>query len=475
MKFFNKLFLGLGGLLLLLFIYILFVKVIASQATTYLKLSPEKEGEESLIIQHVNIVPMNKDTILRNKSIWIKEGIIHQISDSIAKDLPTINALGKYLCPGLVDMHAHLMDEQELGLYLSNGVTSIRNLMGMPFHLEIKSRLEAGELLGPVFFTSSPQFTSKDDDDIEKIQIQSPEHGREMVRKFNREGYDLIKTYNQLSKPVLTAIIEEAQKEGIPIAAHPSFEVDYSDHFQKGISTVEHTEDIVQQALNYTLDTSLLPPVVQGYVNSGQTHCPTLVVYHSIVKMLEQGDAFVQSEKSQYHNPFIRGISEDDYEFWTAYKAKDSTITDRVREQHEFHIEILRRLHNEGVNIVCGTDAGVLYTPAGFSIHEELHFYREAGMTPYEALKTATYNPTLVYPEFQSFGTVEEGKMANLIISAKNPLENLATLKEPEYVLIKGYLLDKKRMTKLKEEAYNRNNYVSTFLRYTAFILWGKG
>lgn len=474
MRFLKKLLLGLGSLFLILIASVFIIQSIAEHATAYLNLEPELQGKESYLIRNIHILPMNQDTLLKNKSVWIKEGMIHQIADVISEDLPVIDGSGKYLSPGLVDMHAHVMDKQELGLYLANGVTSIRNLMGMPFHLALRDKINTGELLGPIIYTSSSPLTSKDDNDLEKIQIQSPDHGREVVKRLKAEGYDFIKTYNRLDSATFEAILDAAGKENMPIAAHPSFEVDYSFHFQKGISTIEHTEDIVQQPLDFKLDTNLLHPVIQAYVNSGQTHTPTLVVYHSIVRMLNEGDAFTEEGNSLYHNPFIRSISEDDYTFWTAYKERDSTIVQRINTQHSFHLEILKRLHKAGVNIVAGTDAGVLYTPAGFSIHEELGFYTQAGMTPYEALRTATYNPTQVYPAFQTFGTIEAGKMANLIVSTKNPLENLTTLKEPEYVIIKGHMLDKDRIETLKEKAYKRNNYLSTLLRYGAFIMWHK-
>lgn len=474
MRILKKILLGLGSLLIILIVSVLIIQRIAEQETSYLNLDSEVHGKDSYIIQQINILPMNQDTVLRNKSIWIKEGIIHQIAEVISEDLPVIDGRGKYLSPGLVDMHAHVMDKQELGLYLANGVTSIRNLMGMPFHLDLRDKINAKELLGPIIYTSSSPLTSKDDKDLEKIQIQSPDHGREVVKKLKEEGYDFIKTYNQLDSSTFDAILDAALKENIPIAAHPSFEVDYHFHFQKGISTIEHTEDIVQQPLDFKLDTNLLHPVIEAYVQSGQTHTPTLVVYHSIVRMLNEGDAFTEEGNSLYHNPFIRSISEDDYDFWKTYKERDSTIVQRINTQHTFHLEILKRLHKAGVNIVAGTDAGVLYTPAGFSMHEELDFYTQAGMTPYEALRTATYNPTRVYPAFQTFGTIEEGKMANLIVSAKNPLENLSTLKEPEYVIIKGHMLDKDMIETLKQKAYKRNNYLSTLLRYGVFIMWQK-
>ena len=155
-------------------------------------------------------------------------------------------------------------------------------------------------------------------------------------------------------------------------------------------------------------------------------------------------------------------------------KSSDSLATKRVNDQHNFQIDIIRKLHKAGVNIVCGTDAGVLNTAPGFSIHQELAFYQQAGMSNYEALKTATVNPTKVYDEYSSFGTIEAGKYANLILTFGNPLVDLSVLQNPQLVMIKGRVVDKSLMKEFKEKAYKRNNYVVTMIKMAKYILWGK-
>ncbi|MGF1672012.1 MAG: amidohydrolase family protein, partial [Balneolaceae bacterium] len=190
--------------------------------------------------------------------------------------------------------------------------------------------------------------------------------------------------------------------------------------------------------------------------------------------ILNKEEEVLTSEQAFYINPFIRNIYLGDYENWMKRKANDSSVTKKINDQHLFHIEIVRKLHQAGVKIVCGTDAGVLNTAPGFSIHQELEFYKMAGMTNYESLKTATVNPSAVYPEYENFGTVETGKYANLILSRENPLDNLETLKNPQYVFIKGRLIDEKLMEKFKQKAFDRQNYSSTFLRFAKYILWEK-
>ena len=163
-----------------------------------------------------------------------------------------------------------------------------------------------------------------------------------------------------------------------------------------------------------------------------------------------------------------------DYNRHMEIKANDSTAIKWFNNQHNFHLEIVRKLHEAGVNIVCGTDAGILNTAAGFSIHQELAFYQQAGMSNYEALKTATVNPTKVYDEYRNFGTIENGKIANLILTSKNPLNDLTVLQEPEWVMIKGRLVDKPLMKKFKQKAYKRRNFLASMIRLVKYVVWEK-
>jgi len=476
MKYLKRIVLAVFILITVLCLAACIILEVENRQTDYLKIENNADLiNNTYLIKNVNVVPVTDDTVLWNKMVLIENGLIAAISDTTTRDgIKTIDGEGGFLSPGLIDMHMHLWDRFELGLYLANGVTSVRNLLGMPMHLNVRDDINSDKLIGPVFFTASPQFTGAQDKSVEKKRIHTAEEAKELVEQFKQQGYDYIKTYNRLPKDIFDATIEQAIASEIPIVAHPSFDVDYQYHFNPAISTVEHTEDIVQQALEGKLDSAQLPAIIQGYAASQQTHCPTLVIFFNITEILNKEDRVLTSEQAFYINPFIREIYMGDYDKWMALKAKDSTITKRINDQHLFHVDIVRKLHEAGVNIVCGTDAGVLNTAPGFSVHQELAFYKMAGMSNYEALKTATINPSTVYREYEKFGTIEKGKYANLILSRENPLNNLATLKNPEFVFIKGRVIDKKLMESFKQKAYDRKNYGPTLIRFAKYILWEK-
>lgn len=476
MKYIKRIIFFVLILITIVFISAWVILKIEDRQTSYLNIENNADlVNNSYLIKNVNIVPMTSDNVLMGKTVLIENGFIKIISDTSSQDdIKVVDGKGGFLSPGLIDMHMHLWDRYELGLYLANGVTTVRNLLGMPMHLKIKDKINSGKLIGPILFTSSPQFTGAHDESLEKKQVHTTEEAKELVIKYKKQGYDYIKTYNRLPEDIFDATIEQSIISKIPIVAHPSFKADYKYHFHPAISTVEHTEDIVQQALANKLDSSKLTSVIQGYAESNQAHCPTLTVFFNITEILNKEDEVLTSEQAFYINPFIRNIYIGDYEKWMKRKANDSTVTKKTNDQHLFHIEIVRKLHKAGVNIVCGTDAGVLNTAPGFSIHQELEFYNMAGMNNYEALKTATVNPTKVYDEYKKFGTVETGKYANLILSKENPLENLATLKNPQAVFIKGRHVDQKLMEKFKQKAFDRKNYGATLIKFAKYILWEK-
>ena len=475
MKYLKRiLYLIISILIILLIISFVAIKIEKNQLS-YLKIKSQSIlSNNSYIIKNVNLIPMTKDTVLMNRNVRIEDGIIKNVDEKIIDDnKEVIDGKGMFLSPGLIDMHVHVWDRFELGLYLANGVTTVRNLIGIPFHLDIKNEINNNELIGPLFYTSTPAFSGIEDKDILKKPIKSPEEAKKLIIKYKNQGYDYIKTYNLLHKDVFDAVLEQSLDSKMPVVSHPSFKVNYNYHFNSTISTIEHTEDIYQQPLNYTFDNDKLKSVIKGYVESNQTHSPTLTVFYNLTEIYNKGEKVLTSEGSKYINPFIKSASSD-YSTHMSIKTNDSSSTKRINDQHNFHIEIIKKLHESKVNIVCGTDAGILNTPAGFSIHKELSLYQQAGLSNYEALKTATINPTKVYEEYKKFGTIENEKIANFILSVKNPLSDLSTLKSPELVMVKGRVIDKQLMEEFKQKAYERNNYIASLTRIVKYILWEK-
>jgi len=263
MKILKRILLVIALLLLILLLMAFILLGIDAQRTSFLDIEKVPQASEnSYLITNANVIPMTRDTVLKDKMVYIRNGVIQEISDSVwVEGVEVINAGNQYLTPGLMDMHVHVWDKYELGLYLSNGVTAVRNLWGLPMHLRLKDEIRKEEIIAPMFFTSGPKLTGPEYLGDDNLQLTSPEEAREKVRSYKARGYDFIKTYYGITEELFGAVIEQATLSEMDVVAHPSAEVPYSYHFRPQIVSIEHAEDIVQQPLNYTLDTLKLQEV----------------------------------------------------------------------------------------------------------------------------------------------------------------------------------------------------------------------
>jgi hypothetical protein len=450
---------------------------IDSLGTRYLRVNKNNTAfNNSYLINNVNIIPMNLDTVLVNKMVYIKDGVIDKIADTIeVKGVEIIDAKNRYLTPGLIDMHVHVWDRYELGLYLSNGVTAVRNLWGMPMHLRIKEDIINDEVIAPMFFTTGPKLTGLEFIGADNLNLDNPNEAKEKVISYKERGYDFIKTYYGLDKVIFDAVIEQAKNSEIDIVAHPSQKVPFSYHLNPQIKSIEHAEEIVQQPLQFDLDTTKLQPIIDTILLSKHTsYCPTITVFNNIYQMMIN-DSILDSESLKYMNPLIKKVdSKNQFDRWFNAKQQDSTVITRIKNQHDFHITIVQKLHEAGVPIVCGTDAGIGVTLPGFSIHKELKFYKEAGLSNYEVLKTATVNASKTHSKMNSMGTIEEGKITNILLVDENPLLALSSLENPTYVFIRGRKLKRETLASFSEKARNRKNLMVSALRYLENIIFEK-
>ena len=463
--------LGLTGLLLCAIVFFLALDTIQ---TRYLSIDPADETfGNSYLIQQANVLPMDQDTILSNQSVRVENGRITAIGELSPRSGERIlNAQGAYLLPGLVDMHVHVWDRYELGLYLAHGVTTVRNLWGHPMHLRMKADINEEKILSPDLYTSGPKLTGPEFIGDDNLQLHTPAEAREKVNSYHDRGYDFIKTYYGLTPDLYDAVIETCRKLAMDIVAHPSQQVPYAYHFDPQIRTIEHAEDIVQLGLNYQLDTAKLQEIVSLYAeHPQQALCPTMTVYHNIYRMIHEPD-LMEDATINYLNPLIRMVdSQAQLDRWTQAQAADPDTEQRIYDQHRFHLFILQQLHQAGGTIVCGTDAGIGVTPPGASIHDELAFYQEAGLSHFEVLKTATANPATMHNFLTDIGTIQPGKKANLLLVKDNPLENLEALRDPSWVMVRGRVINKDKLEIMKTRESKRNNLLVTALRY-AENLW---
>ena len=474
MKIVKRILKFIGIIFGLLILFIVFMVLLDQQNTNYLKIkNVDLAQNDSYLIQHVNLVPMNQDTVLLDKMVYIKEGLIENIGDKIeVMGVDIIDGKNQFLSPGLIDMHVHIWDRYELGLYLSNGVTAVRNLWGMPMHLRLKEDVKNDKIISPMFFTTGPKLTGPEFIGDDNLNLTSPAQAKEKVVSYKERGYDFIKTYYGLTEDIFDAVIDQAKISDMDIIAHPSPKVPYSYHFNSQIKSIEHAEEIIQQPLNYKLDSLRLEEVIHDFETSKRgSFSPTLTVYNNIYQMLIDDD-ILASEQLEFMNPLIKiGDSKAQFERWYTTKLRDSTIVMSIKNQHDFHLKIIKILHEAVVTIVCGTDGGIGVNLHGFSIHQELAFYKEAGLSNYEVLKTATVNASKTHVVMNNMGSIEVGKVANLILLDNNPLQDISALENPSTVFVKGRKLSRETLDDFEEKARGRKNLIVSAVRYLENLL----
>ncbi|MBN2869080.1 MAG: amidohydrolase, partial [Flavobacteriaceae bacterium] len=209
MKILKKVFKVVLALVLLLIFALLIIVAVDYNNTSYLKVKNNQSAKNnSYIIKNINIIPMHIDTVLTNKMVYVKEGVIQQIADDIkVENIEVFDGQQKYLSPGLIDMHVHVWDKYELGLYLSNGVTSVRNVWGMPMHLRFKELINNDEILAPNFYTTGPKLTGPEFIGDDNLNLISPEQAKENIKRYKDKGYDFIKTYYGLPEDIFDAVL----------------------------------------------------------------------------------------------------------------------------------------------------------------------------------------------------------------------------------------------------------------------------
>ncbi len=400
--------------------------------------SPEEITGGTFAIINTNIVPMTTNQVLTDQTILIENGKISAIGPSATITVPTgvqtIDALGRgYVIPGLMDMHYHRSAGLELAIFVANGVLTVREMWGSTGLVALRDRIEPENLLGPRIFVASPgmngaggafeQFTPP---------VTTVENARELVRQYKEENFDFIKVYNRLTPEVYEAIIDEASSVGIPVIGHVPRAVGPDRVFQSGQVSTEHfigfglgagSQNSISRG---TLDATKVNELADLSVNNPDLwHVPTIIVDGlspvdvSRIKASPEYQIISQTLRDNFESGFAQGTT-----------TKEESITN--------HKQALKAVFDKGGRIMLGTDAGFGFVIPGYSIHEELNFYVETGLSNYEALKTATVNPATFLKILGEVGTVEVGKNADLVLLESNPLINIGATRDRAGVVLRG-------------------------------------
>jgi imidazolonepropionase-like amidohydrolase len=351
-------------------------------------------------------------------------------------------------------MHAHVPGGADPGyvgevlfLYVANGVTTARGMLGEPSHLELRERIARHEVLGPRLYTSGPSLNGQ--------RVGSPADAERMVREQAEAGYDFVKVHPGPTRAEYDAAVEAALASGIELAGHVPAEVGVRRALEAKQATIDHLdgylEALVPEArrtaggffgLNFAdaANRSLIPGLVAATLAAGVWNVPTQTLIDNVPAPTPTVDELLARPELAY-------VSQDTRTQWANAKRNVTSAPgyepDRARALVSVRRELIKALHDAGAGLLLGSDAPQIFNVPGFSLHRELAAIVAAGLTPYEALRTGTANPAVFFDAPDEFGTIRAGLAADLMLVSANPLEDVAALALPDGVMVRGRWLDR--------------------------------
>jgi imidazolonepropionase-like amidohydrolase len=426
--------------------------------------SPEGAGV-SLVFAHVTVLDTITGALHPDSYVIVSGDRIEQVGGKhhvkIPKDGKTIDATGKYMIPGLWDMHVHTFFGEwvpggrdiTLPLFIANGVTGVRD-MGSDLDpiLAARSEIEQHRLLGPRMIVAGPMLDGPKTQFPASIAITMPEDGRRAVDMLKSRGVDFIKIQSYVPREAYFAIAEECKKQKITFVGHVPDAIRGSEASKAGQKSFEHLIGIFEGSSTVedellkgpkgpgrfleTYDASREIALIQLLATNQTWQCPTL--YWERGQWLVDVVDVNKDPDLKYAPLFWREKS------WPKFTAEiiKNLDTDPLPVRQKFvehELEIVKKLNQAGVPFLAGTDcpAGVDVLP-GFSLHLELQRFIAAGFTPLQALQTATINPAKFLDRQNDFGTVEKGKMADLVLLDANPLDDIGNTQKIAGVVAAG-------------------------------------
>lgn len=429
-----------------------FKSLIAITAAT-VALGCRTAPEGTVAFDHVNVLPMDAERVLEAQTVVVSEGLIASIGPSGEVRPPrgaeVVDGTGKFLLPGLAEMHAHLPSEDAapeyvdriLFLFLSNGVTTVRGMLGNPSHLELRRQIEDGTRLGPTIYAAGPAFRN--------TPGLTPEAARARVREQHAAGFDLLKILEGLSVDVYDAIAEEARQTGIPFGGHIPNEVGLLHALAEGQGSVDHMDNFLEalesddspirnaepairsRDLGLHADESKIPSLVGATKIAGASVVPTLALWETF-----NADRPVEHYSSLDE---LKYMPEGIVNAWVESQAgrRERLNPESGSRVIEIRRKLLKALQEEGARIVFGTDAPQIFSVPGFSIHREMRIMADAGLTPFEILASGTRNAAEHFGS-NKFGTVEVGRRGDLLLLDANPLDDVGNVARRAGVMVRG-------------------------------------
>ena len=403
---------------------------------------------------NVSVVPMDSNRVLERQTVIVRGQRVAELGPAFRVEVPEgarrIEGRGRYLMPGLAEMHAHLPGQQAgedaaryvFLLYLANGVTTVRGMLGQPWHLDLRRRVASGELLGPRIYAAGPAFSGN--------TVTSVEQAERLVAEQKQAGYDHLKVHSGLAREVYDAIAAKASQLGIPFAGHVSVHVGLQRALEAGQASIEHLDSYLQaleaddspirnadaqtrqQQLVRYLDERKIRTVAEATRKARVWNAPTLFLWQTFLSA-ETPEQLAQRFEVRYALPQWRSAWE---------RQRQSMLRNLAPEEDRRRIvqvrnQLVRALRDTGAKLLLASDSPQLYNVPGFSLHREMAAMVAAGLSPYQVLEAGTRNPA-EFLKSADFGTIAVGKEADLILLEADPLRDVGNVASRAGVMVRG-------------------------------------
>ncbi len=411
------------------------------------------------LIENVNVISWEgrQAKVLTEQTIAIRNGVIVAVAADLTAPASArvIDGNNGYVIAGFTEMHGHVPAAVSFGgmperyaddmlyLYIANGVTTVRGMLGYTKQLQLKEDIATGQRMGPTLVLAGPSFNGN--------TVESPEQAAQRVQEHVAEGWDLLKIHPGLALEEYRAVAAAARDKGIDFAGHVPVDVGIDVAMAEGQQTIDHLDGYLRyvDAIDRAITAEELKQLVEMTVTSNMAVVPTQALWATLIGA---GDA---AELAAY--PELDLVPQQVREGWLNYYPSQGSSyfnTEHAAVQQENRQRLLKALHDGGATIVFGTDAPQLFSVPGFSIHHEIRYMQDAGMSLEAIYYTATAAAADYFAKSHDLkvGHVASGYQADFMLLRNNPLESANALREPTGIMVRGQWLDRASIdAKLRE------------------------
>ncbi len=436
----------------------------------------------AVAITNVHVISMAGDSVVRDATVLVRDGRIAAIGRDVEvpANVRRLDGRGRYLIPGLADMHTHLYADEalpdsvapaELGVMLANGVTTARLMIGAPHHFRLRDAVAAGRIVGPKLWVASPQLAGREFHN--GIVVTTPDDARTAVNQVADAGYDFVKLTLFITPAVYDAIVDEAAKRRIRVVGHVEPEIGVARALEAG-QQIEHLDgyfeavlaaaapmrtSLTQQRVFDTtswasldhMDDEKIARIAGATARAGVWSSPTLNVFNKAFADRES-DAEIRGRPDwRFLPPAVRtGYMRARERYWS-----DANLAHRTEARRRRYVEVRNRLvkaiADSGGRLLTGSDTPEWFHAYGWGLHRELQAFVAAGLTPFQSLAAATRNAAEFLGQSAEWGTIEPGKRADLVLLDANPLEDIRHTMGIAGVMVGGRWLDRAELDRLIE------------------------